>query len=659
MLKRLTFLALVFASMIFSCSKGPVSFDGIKPNLDSKIVVFADTFMIYDILDLEGNELSPNGDSVFLIQHLLDETYSGRELLDFEDTTLSLTGMYPVNEQHISFRTDSVYDVKSLAQIGVISRYDSYNFGYLSGKDGDTLDSYAGFNNVTPSNAIVTPYQVSFVDSTSILDSVRMVATFANDLDLTLDGKYKLISGGKTFFSKQVNLTAGDTLVIDTVLYSKNIGKKVNVYFDSVTCPGFTTPVYWSISKKLEFRLSLSSTTVSHGKIKPVDERVFIGSSALPVPIKPRGGPYDVYVCSGKIDAQYVLGGIDGPFYLVREITDSATYSSVDSTLMVKSTSPFVRNILFQNDSLHISDSSAIYANYYIRPLSGFPIRIKPNYTVQAAYGAESKWDVCFYRGPVSNTIQLVDVLDNTGNQAYSHIKDSLNLTNSNIVVNVQGKGIGHIEINDSCYIEYSAGESAYGDTISWALGNQLSQMNSNSNLTRVRQLSAIDSSLMGALPVLLKSEVSIAADTIMGLRLEDEHHITTGIQRLLGYCEGKLYYMANTPLTINGNGLLDSIIFSADSITISFEGDAQAQFTTSSELELKLADSSGTILVDYSGVLNYNNDGWMTEEFPIEVSHLTGEELQLYFKGSVGELEGTFIGMNDYLSMRIKLSFY
>ena len=659
MLKRLFFLGLIALSMIYSCSKGPVSLGGIKPNLDSKIVVFADTFMLYDILDLEGNELSPNGDSIFLIQSLLDESYTGRQLLDFQDTIFPLTGMNPINDDNISFRVDSVYDIKSLTQIGVISRYDNSMFPYFSGKDGQIVNSYAGFNGVTPANEIVTPYQVSFVDSTSILDSVRLVMTFANDLDLSLTGDYKLVSGGGVFFADELELAAGDTLVIDTILYNSSIGKKIKVYFEDVTCPGFSSPLTWSISKKIEFALSLSNATVSEGKVSPVNERVPIGSSTLKVPIKDRGAPYDLYVCAGQLDAQYLLGGIDGPFYLVREITDSVNYSHVDSTLMVKSSSPFVRNVLFQNDSLHIADSNAVYANYYIRPLTGFPVRIKPSYTVNSSYGAENMWNVCFYKGPAKNQIVLTDILDNASNPAYSHIQDSLNLTSSSIIVNVQGDGIGYIEMKDTCFVKFASGKGAYGDSISWNMGAQLSQMSSNNNLLRTRTLEAIDSTYLGALPLLLESEVKIEVDTTIGLRLDDNHIITTGMQRFLGYCEGNLYYSANTPVTINGNGLLDSLIFSSDSIRISIEGDASAQFTTTSELEITLRDSAGVKIMDYTGELNYNAEGWATEEFIIDHKHLTGQQLQLYFKGGLGDLETSFVGMKDYLSMRIKLSFY
>lgn len=646
-------------SLLGSCSIGPVSLDGIKPNLDSKIVVFADTFMIYDILDLEGNEISSNGDSIILIQSLLDESYTGRQLLDFQDTTILLSGMSPINNGNISFRVDSVFDIKSLTQINIISRYDASNFSTLSGKDGQTVDSYSGFNNVTPTNEIVTPYSVSFVDSTSILDSARLVLTFVNDLDLALDGEFKLVSGGGTFYSDEISLVAGNSLVIDTVIYNQNIGKKIKVYFEDVTCPGFSTPLTWSNSKKLEFSLSLSEAYVSNGKVNPLNERVPIGSYSLKVPIQDRGGAFDIYLCSGQLDAQYLLSGIDGPFYLIREITDSVKYYNVDSTLMVKSASPFVRNILFQNDSLHISDSNVVYANYYIRPLQSFPIRIKPSYTVNSAYGAENMWNVCYYEGPVKNQIILTDILDNSLNEAYSHIEDSLNLTNSSIVINVQGDGIGYLDLTDSCYVKYSSGQGAYGDTINWKMGSQLKHISLNNNLTRIRTLSGIDSTFMGALPIILESEVVITADTTLGLRLDDNHIINTGIQRFLGYCEGKLYYTANTPLTINANGLLDSVIFASDSITISIEGDAKAQFTTSSDLELKLVDSAGVEIINYEGILNYNDEGWATEEFKISPSHLSGEELQLFFRGSLGNLETTFIGMKDYLSMRVKLSFY
>lgn len=656
MFKRLIFLGFISMSMIYSCSKGPVSLDGVRPNLESNIVVFADTFMIYDILDLEGNELSANGDSIFLIQSLLDESYSGRQLLNFQDTTIPLSGMNAINDENISFRVDSVHGIDDINQIGVIARYDPTNMGYLSGKDGQTVNSYAGWNNVTPTNEIIAPYEVSFVDSTSILDSVRLVLTFANDLQLTLEGDYKLVSGGGTFFSKEVNLISGDSLVIDTVLYNQSIGKKIKVYFEDVTCPGFTTPVVWSVSKKLEFGISLSNAVVSTGKINPTNERVPIGSSTMKIPVTKRNGPYDIYLCSGQLDAQYLLGGIDGPFYLIREITDSVNYSFIDSTLMVKSTAPFVRNILFQDDSLHISDSNTVFANYYIRPLQNFPIRIKPNYTLNAAYGAENMWNVCYYKGPVNNQIVFNDILDNSTNPAYSHIEDSLNLTNSTIVVNVQGDGIGYLDLKDSCFIQYRSGEGAYGDSIHWKMGNQ---MTSNNNLTRIRPLSAIDSTYMGALPIIISSEIRILADTTLGLRLDDNHSFSTGIQRFIGYCEGKLFYTANTPLTINGNGLLDSIIFSSDSISISIEGDAKAQFTTSSDLEIKLLDTAGVEIIDYQGILNYNDAGWSTEEYIIHPSFLHGEELQLYFKGGLGDLENTFVGMKDYLSMRIKLSFY
>jgi len=100
-------------------------------------------------------------------------------------------------------------------------------------------------------------------------------------------------------------------------------------------------------------------------------------------------------------------------------------------------------------------------------------------------------------------------------------------------------------------------------------------------------------------------------------------------------------------------------LIFNADSVGISFEGDAVAKFSTSSALILSLDDQQGNRLVYFEGRLNYNDSGWSTDEFTIENKYLTGEKLKLSFIGFIGELGQTYVGMNDHLTMRIKLSFY
>lgn len=659
MYRKLSIIGFFFATMISSCSKGPVSLGGIKPNLESKIVVFADTFMLHDILDLSGNELSQSGDSIFLVQNILDTSYTGRELLNFADSVFGLDSMKSINESDISLRLDSFSDSKFLNQINVISRYDPTNFGILSGYDNDTVTNYSGFNNVTPTNLIVTPFQVPNIDSTSTLDTVRLVTSVENHLNFEMNGHYRLVTGGQVLFSKYIDLPPGDSFTLDTIMYDKLLGKKIKLYFDTVTCPGFGTPVYWSNSNQLKFNISLSKAYVSNGIIEPVNERVFLGSSELNVPIENRGSAYDLYVCSGQLDAQYLLNGIDGPFYLIRVLTDSAGYFYSDSTLMVQSSSAFVRNIMFQGDSLHISMDQKIYAHYYIRPLTGFPIRLKSGYSVDASYGAQSKWDVCFYRGPAQNLLSLSDFIDNTTKTEYSHLIDSLNLTNSEIIVNINGNGIGYLSIADSSFIKYQAGKASYADTIAWNMGSQLSQLVTQNQIIRNRPLQAIDSSAMGALPTTLYSEVEITADTTLGMKLEEVHTVAAGMKRLLGYCEGQLKFVANTDLKINTNGLLDSLILTSDSIMISFEGDAQAEFTTSSDFELLLEGANGKKLVEYAGVLNYNNDGWFTEEYLISQEHLSGQNLKLFISGSIQELEGSYIGMSDFLSMRVKLSFY
>ena len=643
---------------MISCSRGPVSLDGIKPNLESKIVVFTDTFMLYDILDLSGNELSPNGDSIFLIQNILDTNFTGKALVGFQDSTYSISAFSAINNSPISFTLDSLNEFRALSQINLISLYDPMNFSGLSGQDGDTVDSYNGFNSVTPSSQIVAPVLVTAVDSASILDTVRLESSVVNSLNFPVKGLYKLSTAGQIIFSRYIDLDVGETYAVDTVLNGKALGNKIKVLFDSVTSIGFSNPTLWSNANQLTFQVTLSSASVSNGIIYPQNKRVFIGGSSIHVPVKNRSGDYELFICSGQLDAQYTLHGLDGPFYLIREITDSSGFSFLDSNIMVQSPSHFTRNIMFQNDSLDIHQGK-IFSNYYVRPLSGFPIRIKPFGTIDAAYGAQNPWDNCYFEGNVNNTISLYKKVNNSDNPNYSHLMDSLNLSSSEIVVNLLGNGIGNLEIQDSAYISYSLGEAAYGDSIYWNRGSQLIDFGAKNNVIRNRPLISIDSSLMGALPKSMESEVLVTANSNTGVALQELQHVTTGIKRLLGYSEGRMRFTSQTELTINTNGTLDSLIFNADSVAISFEGDAAAQFNTSSELILSLDDQQGNRLVYFEGRLNYNDSGWSTDEFTIENKYLTGEKLKLSFIGFIGELGQTYVGMNDHLTMRIKLSFY
>lgn len=657
MLRKHFIFWLIFTSMI-SCSKGPVSLDGIKPNLESKIVVFTDTFMLYDILDLSGNELSPNGDSIFLIQSILDTSYSGKALVNFQDSTYSISAFSAINSAPISFTLDTVHELRSLSQINLISLYDPTNYSGLSGQDGDTVDSYNGFNSVTPASQIVPPVLVAAVDSASVLDTVRLQSSVVNTLNFPVKGDYKLSTAGQVIFSKYIDLDVGETYEVDTILNGNVLGNKIKVLFDSVTSIGFTSPTLWSNSNQLTFEVTLSSASITHGVIYPKNSRVFIGGSAINIPVTTRQGDYELFVCSGRLDAQYTLHGLDGPFYLIREVTDSSGFSFLDSNIMVQSPNPFTRNIMFHNDSLDIRQGK-IYSNYYVRPLHGFPVRIKPFGTIDVAYGGQNPWNNCYFEGQVDNSLRMFKRINNSGNPNYSHLMDSLNLSSSEVVVNLTGNGIGQLEIQDSSYVSYTLGEAAYGDSIYWNRGSQLIDFGLKNNVTRIRPLISIDSSFVGALPTSMESEVLVTAHSNTGVALQELQYVRTGIKRLLGYSEGRMGYTAETELTINTNGTLDSLIFGADSVAISFEGDAVAQFNTSSELFLSLHDQQGERLVYFEGQLNYNAEGWTTDEFTIENKHLTGEKLKLSFTGYIGELGQSYVGMNDHLTMRIKLSFY
>ena len=652
----LLFLAIVFSQ----CSNGLVSPDSIRPNRHSDLVVFQDTFYYGNILDLNANPASINSDSVYLLNPISDTSFMSRALTNLQDSTYQNNSLHFIQKDTLILDVEGISTNKSLTQLSFIALYStSSDFVKFSNANNSIMDEYIGFTDQNPNNPNIFPTIPLYnIDSASICKSFKINAAIKNNMDIDITGTFSLITNGKKIMSVLTALTAGDSINLDTTLYGDTLGKNIKIRFEDVSCPGFSTPTYIQNTNSLKFYLELDSISVYHGNVKPIDKRYFLGSDSIALPFSPSSDSLLAFVNSGEILAKYKLLGYEGPFYVIRELTDSLGYFYGDSSIMVSSPTEFTSNVPVQQDSILLK-REFINASYYLRPISGFPIRLKSHYRLEGRYGINYKWNVPYVQGHVkSSTIITTSVSPGTLPDR-SHLIDSLSLQSVRLTTILNGPGYGSCFISDSLQFTTSGGTLSYNDTATWDLGSNANDIYSNNQFIINRTVPPDSGEIIGAILNSALGHVTIDLDTIVGLKLNDYYSVEQALSTLVGYAEGAIKFSALSTVKINSNGALDSLILSADSVGIRFALSGSAIVERSTNMHIRLNDDQGNLLFNDNTSILLNNDPWLSKTVVLNPEYLMGEELDLLVDGDIRELESSYLSVKDYFHLAVILDLY
>ena len=654
-------LLLLLAIVLTQCSGGLVSTKSITPNRHSNIVVFQDTFYYQNIIDLNASPISSSSDSVFLINPISDTAFNSRSLTTLTDSVFQNDSLHLIQKDTLFLDVEGEVAVKSLSQLSFISLYSnsSSDLVKFANADNDTMDSYDGFIEQNANNPNIFPAIPLFnIDSASICKSFRLNTSVVNDMDIDITGTFSLITNGKKILSLDTALNSGDSINFNTTLYGDTLGKNVKIRFEDVSCLGFSSPKYIQNQKTLTFYLGVDSISVFHGKVTPMNKRFWLGNDSIAMPFQDSKDSLLGYINSGEIQAKYKLVGFDGPFYIIRELRDSAGYTYTDSSIMVSSPSEFTSNIPVQQDSI-LLNREFINAAYYLRPISSFPVRIQPHYRLAGRYGVPSKWDINYVHGKVTKSTVLSTTISPGLLPNSSHLMDSLSLKSVQLTTSLTGPGIGSYLVSDSLQFTTSGGTVSYNDTSVWKLGNTPSDLFNFTQHNINRVVPPDSGEIIGAVLNTAVGHVTVAIDTVIGLLLKENYTVKQGLATLIGYAEGVVKYTAASSLEINTSGALDSLILTADSVGVRFQLSGSSLVERSTEMEIRLADNQGKELFKEKTALMLNTDPWLSRTFVLAPQYLLGEPLNLLLVGDIRELEGSYLSVQDYFHLAVIIGLY
>ncbi|WP_347852343.1 hypothetical protein [Planktomarina sp.] len=642
------------------CSGGLVSPNSIRPNRNSNIVVFQDTFYYHNVLDLNASPGSSSSDSVYLLNPISDTIFASRKLVTLIDSTYHNDSLHHIQNDTLLLDVEGATTVNSLNQNNFISLYSPQDLFLFNSSNNDTMTSYSGFSNKNPTNPNIFANNVPLpnIDSTSFCKSFRLKVGIKNNLDIDLTGTFFLTANGSTIYSVDTLLNSGDSVYLNTVIYDEILSNNVKIRFENVSCPGFSVPTYIQNTNTLKFYVELDSIRVYSGKVSPIDKRYFLGHDIISIPFQHSADSLLGYIHSGEIKAKYKLYGYDGPFYIIRELRDSLGFSYTDSVIMLSSQTEFINNIHLQQDSILI-DREFIYATYYLRPTNGFAIRTRPHYRLAGRYSIPSTWDISYVQGRVrSSTVLTTSVLPGLLPNR-SHLIDSMSLKSTQLTTSLNGAGFGSYLVSDSLSFTTSGGTVSYSDTSTWKLGNNSNDLFNFAQHTINRVVPPDSGEIIGAVLNTAVGHVTISIDTIIGLLLKENYSVEQGLATLIGYAEGDLTYTASSLLEINSSGTLDSLILTADSVGVRFQLSGSSLVERSTEMEIRLADYQGNELFKEKTSLMLNTDPWLSKTFILAPQYLMGEPLDLLLVGDIRELEGSYLSVQDYFHLAVIIDLY
>ena len=649
-------LLIVFAVALYtiSCENYYVRKDGINTNYTSGINLFNDTLFFTEVIDLSGNRLV-GSDSVFFITDIHDTSFNASDVVGLHDSIYSQVSLTPVNKQPISLSLPGLHAVKNSSQLSFISSYNSADYLFFVNNDGDSVDSYSGFISQNANNNLFSSTIITGVDSVSFLENVDMSIQIKNNFNFQLEADFVGKSAGQSVINFRFSLPPGDSLLIDSTIAVLRLGKKLELTLEDVTVYGWNSPRLIDNSSLLTVNLNIDTCEVKTGKIIPYDSRFEIGLDTITLPYHPTRS-HLLGVKSGLVNSELNLNGIDGPFYLIREVSDSNNFFMVDSLLMVQSPNPFVNNIILQDDTL--LNEGNLYARYFLRPLAGFPIRLKPHYTIQSSYSVQQEWQENYYEGPLMDTLAFGYGRNFDSNPATSHINDSLILRSTSVVSTLQGKIAGKVKIKDSTSITYSHFKNSYVDTSAWEFPFTGGFWNPNATQISQNQIENTDSSLVGLIIQGMNGDIQLWSNDSCSVKYDEDLKFNQYVSSLVGFSDGNLGYHANTPVAFNQSEALDSLIYLSDSVQFKFSGIGIAVTKFETTLQLELIDNNGSALFTDAVECIMDSTQWESSSFYLPSSKITGQPLTLKIRGDIRGYQDNLLSLEDQLYIQLNASF-
>lgn len=649
-------LLIVFAVALYtiSCENYYVRKDGINTNYSSGINIFNDTLFFTEVIDLSGNRLV-GSDSVFFITDIHDTSFNASDVVGLHDSIYSQVSLTPVNKQPISLSLPGLHAIKNSSQLSFISSYNSADYLFFVNNDGDSVDSYSGFISQNANNNLFSSTIITGVDSVSFLEDVDMSIQIQNNFNFQLEADFVGKSAGQSVINFRFSLPPGDSLLIDSTIAVLRLGKKLELTLEDVTVYGWNSPRLIDNSSLLTVNLNIDTCEVKTGKIIPYDSRFEIGLDTITLPYHPTRS-HLLGVKSGLVNSGLNLNGIDGPFYLIREVSDSNNFFMVDSLLMVQSPNPFVNNIILQDDTL--LNEGSLYARYFLRPLAGFPIRLKPHYTIQSSYSVQQEWQENYYEGRLMDTLTFSYGRNFDSNPATSHINDSLILRSTTVVSTLQGKIAGKVKIKDSTSITYSHFKNSYVDTSAWEFPFTGGFWNPNATQISQNQIENTDSSLVGLIIQGMNGNIQLWSNDSCSVKYDEDLKFNQYVSSLVGFSDGNLGYHANTPVVFNQSEALDSLIYLSDSVQFKFSGIGIAVTKFETTLQLELIDNNGNTLFTDAVECIMDSTQWESSSFYLPSSKITGQPLTLKIRGDIRGYQDNLLSLEDQLYIQLNASF-
>ena len=649
-------LLIVFAVALYtiSCENYYVRKDGINTNYSSGINIFNDTLFFTEVIDLSGNRLV-GSDSVFFITDIHDTSFNASDVVGLHDSIYSQVSLTPVNKQPISLSLPGLHAIKNSSQLSFISSYNSADYLFFVNNDGDSVDSYSGFISQNANNNLFSSTIITGVDSVSFLEDVDMSIQIQNNFNFQLEADFVGKSAGQSVINFRFSLPPGDSLLIDSTITVLRLGKKLELTLEDVTVYGWNSPRLIDNSSLLTVNLNIDTCEVKTGKIIPYDSRFEIGLDTITLPYHPTRS-HLLGVKSGLVNSELNLNGIDGPFYLIREVSDSNNFFMVDSLLMVQSPNPFVNNIILQDDTL--LNEGSLYARYFLRPLAGFPIRLKPHYTIQSSYSVQQEWQENYYEGRLMDTLTFSYGRNFDSNPATSHINDSLILRSTTVVSTLQGKIAGKVKIKDSTSITYSHFKNSYVDTSAWEFPFTGGFWNPNATQISQNQIENTDSSLVGLIIQGMNGDIQLWSNDSCSVKYDEDLKFNQYVSSLVGFSDGNLGYHAVTPVAFNQSEALDSLIYLSDSVQFKFSGIGIAVTKFETTLQLELIDNNGSALFTDAVECIMDSTQWESNSFYLPSSKITGQPLTLKIRGDIRGYQDNLLSLEDQLYIQLNASF-
>lgn len=328
----------------------------------------------------------------------------------------------------------------------------------------------------------------------------------------------------------------------------------------------------------------------------------------------------------------------------------------VDSLLMVQSPNPFVNNIILQDDTL--LNEGSLYARYFLRPLAGFPIRLKPHYTIQSSYSVQQEWQENYYEGRLMDTLTFSYGRNFDSNPATSHINDSLILRSTTVVSTLQGKIAGKVKIKDSTSITYSHFKNSYVDTSAWEFPFTGGFWNPNATQISQNQIENTDSSLVGLIIQGMNGNIQLWSNDSCSVKYDEDLKFNQYVSSLVGFSDGNLGYHAVTPVAFNQSEALDSLIYLSDSVQFKFSGIGIAVTKFETTLQLELIDNNGSALFTDAVECIMDSTQWESNSFYLPSSKITGQPLTLKIRGDIRGYQDNLLSLEDQLYIQLNASF-